>query len=243
MERINFYVDGFNFYHGLRRMKRIDHDWQKIYWMDFVKFFDCFMQKNEHLQKIYYFTAPDHDPDRLLRQKALFEANELLNDCRFELINGMFYRKTITCKICNNRYRVHEEKRTDVNIAIKLLDDCFFDNADTLVLVSADSDLISPLQLINHRFPNKKTRVYFPPGNKSDALYNYMKALNQPPVYLKNSKRRFENAIMPDIVTKNGVTFTIPPKWKTYVPASPSPSPLPPVLNSVCPHCKTPIII
>ena len=236
MERVNFYVDGFNFYHGLRRTKRTDPDWQKIYWLNFVKFFDHFMQKNEHLQKIFYFTAPDHDPDRLLRQRILFQANELINGSTFETVNGMFYRKMITCKICNNRYRVHEEKRTDVNIAIKMLDDCFFDNADTLVLVSADSDLISPLQLINYRFPNKKTRVYFPPGNKSDALHNYMKTLNQQPVYLKNNKQRFLSAVMPDTVTKDGISYTIPQKWKTYIP-----QPLPITTTATCPFCNSPI--
>jgi len=39
MERVNFFVDGFNFYRGLKRKIKIDSDWQRFYWIDFVKQF------------------------------------------------------------------------------------------------------------------------------------------------------------------------------------------------------------
>jgi len=49
MERVSFYVDGFNFYHGLKRLKIADCDWQKFYWLDFVKFFQHFIGENQVL--------------------------------------------------------------------------------------------------------------------------------------------------------------------------------------------------
>jgi uncharacterized LabA/DUF88 family protein len=101
-----------------------------------------------------------------------------------------------------------------VNIAIKMIDACLLHKVDTIALVSADGDLLTPLNLINERFPNVKVRVYFPPANNSDALKNYMKSRKKQVVKLGNSKSRFLYSIMPDTIAKNGVSYTIPQKWK-----------------------------
>ena len=78
MERVNFYVDGFNFYYGLKRLKAIDADWQKFYWLDFVKLFELFLGSNQILQKLYYFTAPPLSIRKSNRQGLLFDANKAL---------------------------------------------------------------------------------------------------------------------------------------------------------------------
>ena len=214
MERVVFYVDGFNFFHGLKKNKKSDSDWQKCYWIDFVKLFQQFIGENQSLEKVYYFTAPPPDDDKFFRQRLLFKANSLLHENRFEVIDGKFFSKTVKCKICHQNYIIHEEKHTDVNIAIKMIDDCLLRKVDTIALVSADGDLLTSLNLINERFPNIKVRVYFPPANKSDALKNYMKSRKKQVVQLGNNKSRFLYSIMPDTVTKNGVSYTIPQKWK-----------------------------
>ena len=215
MEKVIFYIDGFNFYHGLKKIIRTDSDWQKCYWIDFVKLFQQFTGTNQSLEKVCYFTAPPPDNDKLNRQRRLFDANNLENRKKFEVIDGKFFRKSVKCKLCNRTYKTYEEKHTDVNIAIKMIDDCLLGNVDTIALVSADGDLLTPLKLINKRFPNIKIRVYFPPANKSDALKNYMKTLKKQIVQLGRNKTRFLYSIMPDIVTKDGISYTIPAKWKT----------------------------
>lgn len=214
MERINFFIDGFNFYHGLKRKIRIDSDWQKFYWLDFVKLFQQFIGDNQSLEKVYYFTAPPPDTEKLMRQRLLFKANSLVNGNKFEVIDGKFFPKMVKCKECHKNYKIYEEKHTDVNIAIKMIDDCLLANVDTIALVSADGDLLTPLNLINERFPNIKIRVYFPPANKSDALNNFMKSHKKRAVELGNSKGRFQYSVLPDTVTKEGITYTIPPEWK-----------------------------
>jgi hypothetical protein len=78
MERVNFYVDGFNLFYGLRRLKAVDADYQKFYWIDFVKLFENFIGDNQVLQKVYYFTAPPLCIHKSNRQRLLFKANELL---------------------------------------------------------------------------------------------------------------------------------------------------------------------
>jgi len=214
MEKVIFFVDGFNFYHGLRKSRKTDSDWQKCYWIDFVQLFKQFIAPGQSLEKVYYFTAPPLNSDKFANQRLLFKANAIINPAVFEVIDGKFLTKTVKCKICNATYQINEEKHTDVNIAIKMIDDCLLGKVDTIVLVSADGDLLTPLKLINERFPNVKIRIYFPPGNKSDALKNYMKSQKKQVVLLGNNKAKFIYSIMPDTVTKDGVTITIPAKWK-----------------------------
>ena len=139
MERVNFYIDGFNFYYGLKRLKKNDVDWQKFYWLDFVKFFEHFLGENQVLQKVYYFTAPPLKVQKSNRQGLLFDANYMLNGKRFEVIKGQFYEKQLVCPVCNSSYTRPEEKRTDVNISVRMMGDCSLNNVDTLVLVCADS--------------------------------------------------------------------------------------------------------
>ena len=188
MERVNFYVDGFNFYHGLKRLRNSDSDWQKFYWLDFVKFFNLFIGDNQVLQKVYYFTAPPLQLDKSNRQSELLEANNALIPSAFEVVKGQFYEKQVTCKICKGKYTIAEEKRTDVNIFVRMLGDCSIDNVDTLVLVSADSDIIPPLQFIKENYPTKKIRVYFPPDLSSGALSNLLKEDKKKVVRLGKSK-------------------------------------------------------
>jgi len=214
MERVSFYVDGFNVYHGLKRLKTTDRDWHKFYWIDFVKFFQCFVGENQVLQKVYYFTAPPLKLEKSNRQSMLLEANKALNGNRFEVVKGQFYEKQVTCKVCKQTYTIAEEKRTDVNISVRMLGDCSTNAVDTLVLVSADSDLVPPLQFIKEHYPQKKIRVYFPPDMNSGALSAFMKSEKKKVVRLGKSKVKFFDSIMPDTVTAEGLSFTIPAKWK-----------------------------
>ena len=220
MERVNVFVDGFNWYYALKNMKGIDSDWQKFYWLDYVKFFNHFIGNGQVLQKVIYFTAPP-PPDRITfsyegrtLQKLLFDANRAINGNKFEVVMGHFYKKTVTCKVCRAQYTAYEEKNTDVNIATRLLSDCTLNNVDTLILVTADSDLTAPLKFIKEHYPAKKIRIYFPPGNCSSALDLFSKSCGKPATRLERSKPKFEKSIMPDTVTVGRKTYAIPTKWK-----------------------------
>jgi uncharacterized LabA/DUF88 family protein len=214
MERVTVYVDGFNFYYGLKRMKAIDSDWKKFYWIDFVKFFDHFLLQNQTLQKVVYFTTPSLNIHKSQRQSLLLKANRLINEKRFEVVKGKFYDKEIICPNCSTKIIKPEEKRTDVNIAVQMMGDCALNSVDTLVLVCADSDLVPPLEFIKKHYPNKKIRIYFPPDNYSSALNDFMRYNKGKVVRLEKNKIKFTNSIMPDVVTKNNLTYTIPPNWK-----------------------------
>ena len=223
MDRVNVYIDGFNFFHGLKKMRNTDPDWQKFYWLDLVKLFDHFILPGQSLQKVFYFSAIDHVQDRSIRQAKLFSANKLINPDRFEVIYGKYYQKTLKCKLCTGRYKTHEEKRTDVNICAYMMSDCALNNADAIMLVSADSDLITPIELMRRDYPAKKLRLFFPPSANSHELTNIMKSIRKEPIHLSRHKQKFINSILPEVVSKESKTFTIPEKWKLpYTQPKPS---------------------
>lgn len=84
---------------------------------------------------------------------------------------------------------------------------------DTVALVSADSDLVPPLEFIQTHYPQKYIKVYFPPSNYSYDLKDNMLHHRGKPVLLLRNQKRFEDAVMPDIVTNGIKSFTIPEKW------------------------------
>ena len=196
-----------------------DPDWQKFYWLDLVKLFDHFILPGQTLQKVFYFSAIDHVQDRSIRQAKLFSANKLVNPDRFEVVYGKYYPKRLKCKLCTGRYKTHEEKRTDVNICAYMMSDCALNNVDAIMLVSADSDLITPVELIRRDYPNKKLRLFFPPSTNSRELTNIMKTIKKEPILLEKHKQKFVNSVLPNVVSKDGKTFTIPDKWnQPYTP-------------------------
>ena len=215
MERVTVFIDGFNFYYGLKRMKTVDSDWKKFYWLDMVELFNHFMRDTQVLQKVYYFTTPPINIQKKQKQSMLLNANLLRNRYKFEYIKGKFIEKQLTCPICQSIYTVPEEKRTDVNISVYMMGDCAKNKSDTLILVTADSDLLPTIKYINRNHPDKKVRVFFPPLGFSNDINNYIKGNKGKVVRLEHNKGKFLNSIMPDTVTIDGKTCSIPPHMES----------------------------
>jgi uncharacterized LabA/DUF88 family protein len=213
-ERVTFYVDGFNFYYGIKAKKQIDKNWQYAYWIDIVKLFSQFLSPNQVLEKVIYFTASPLNQEKSNRQGAFLNANKLLNNSKFEVVRGKYLKKIIECPNCKYAISRPEEKKTDVNLAIRMIGDCIEDKTDVIVLVSGDSDLLPPVEFIKQKYPQKRIRVYFPPTIFSIDLKNNIKQNNGKIVFLENNINKFINSVMPDVVTSNGKTYTIPDKWK-----------------------------
>ncbi len=214
MTRVTVYVDGFNFYYGLRTQKRLDQKWAKSYWINLVKLFEQFLGEDQVLEKVIYFTASPLNKDKSARQSAFLNANKLINGDRFEVVRGKYLEKTIKCPKCHYTIIRPEEKKTDVNISIRMIADCVQDKTDTVILVSGDSDLVPPIEFIQRNYPSKKVRVYFPPSISSSNLTSNMRAHKGKVIYLQSNFKKFEDSSMPDLVTKEGKTYTIPEKWK-----------------------------
>lgn len=153
------YVDGFNLYYGA--VKGTPYKW-----LDLHRYFTMIRQ-NDDIHAIKYFTAEIAGPG-VVRQQAFLAA--LATRPLIEIILGRFKRKKVKCGYAacsaaatpSRFFEVREEKRTDVNIAVYMLDDAYQDRCDIFVLVSGDSDLVPAVRMIRHRFPQKKVIVYVP---------------------------------------------------------------------------------
>jgi uncharacterized LabA/DUF88 family protein len=204
-QRVIVYVDGFNFYYGLKKP-----DWKRYYWLDIVKLFESFMGSNQELVCVKYFSARPADIGKSKRQDAFFQANK--ENPKFKLILGKYLKKKLKCFNCLNIIRTYEEKETDVRLATQILADAYQKNCDVAIIVSADSDMIPAIELAIEA--KQKVFLCFPPHQYSNNLASMG---NEKPIQLQQYEARFKQSILPDIVPlSSGFNLSIPPEWKAF---------------------------
>ncbi|MBE9060158.1 NYN domain-containing protein [cf. Phormidesmis sp. LEGE 11477] len=163
-KRSIIYIDGFNLYYGA--LKSTPYKW-----LNLQKYFEL-LRQDDQIQRIWYFTA-EVSGNQLLRQRTYLEALETFPKIRTVL--GLYKLKEVKCRVqsCHHRhrrtFRKPEEKRTDVNIALQMLDDAYQGACERMVLVSGDSDLAPAISLVKYRHPHIKVSVYVPAQNKKRA--------------------------------------------------------------------------
>ena len=154
------YVDGFNLYYGAVKDTRY-----KL--LDLELLFRR-LRPGDDIQAIHYFTAlveGSHRPHQLVYLNAL-STLPLVN-----IILGKFKRKRVQCRVPDCTYQgsrefgIPEEKRTDVNMALQMLDDAYQNRADRFVVVSGDSDLVPALTAVKRISPMIQITVYVPARN------------------------------------------------------------------------------
>lgn len=212
--KVTFHIDGFNFYFGLKRQKNAFPEWKRYYWIDVVKLCEQFIGPEQEVSKVYYYTASPLSTSKSSRQSAFLNANKLLNPTRFEIVRGKYLEKQYECPYCHANISRPEEKKTDVNISIGMIKNCIKSEADDITLISADTDLLPPLELIREVYPEKTLKVIFPPSNYSYDIANTLTQWHKKPVLMKKHKAKFDVAVMPNNVTVGTTTVQIPDKWK-----------------------------
>lgn len=159
------YIDGFNLYHGLR-----SKGWRKYYWLDLWALAERFLKPGQTLVEVVYCTTLiKGDPDGQQGQLTFIDALKAHRPS-IKVVYGHYLAKEMKCFKCANTYTRHEEKMTDVNIACHMLTDAMDCRFDVAFVLSADSDLVPPVQTVRKRWPRKKVIALFPPERKSDAL-------------------------------------------------------------------------
>ncbi len=152
------YVDGFNLYYGVLKGSP---GWK---WLNLQSFFDE-LRLNDEIIGIRYFTAIV-DEGRATsttrdRQRRYLQALSSLD--RVTITRGKYQSREVSCRAtCRQRYMVPEEKKTDVNIAVSMINDTLVGEAQRLILVSGDSDLEPALAWIRANRPGCKLHVYIP---------------------------------------------------------------------------------
>jgi uncharacterized LabA/DUF88 family protein len=120
---------------------------------------------------------------------------------------GKFSLRERKCPLCRGRYQAHEEKKTDINIAITLLADAVEDKFDTALILSGDSDLAPVTTKLKQLCPGKKTGIIVQHNQSAMNLKQHAD------FFKKIQTRDLKKSLLPEQVTYNGKIVTAPVGW------------------------------
>ena len=183
--RIFFYIDALNFYYGALRHT-------SFRWLDIGAFCEAILREQvrfvtdtdglkEHpfkIEGIKIFTAHLKelfwDPGAPARQKLYLTAL-CAHDPRIDIQYGKFSvheHMAYDAESTGKRHKIirPEEKGSDVNLALHMLNDAFNDKYDCAIMVSNDTDLLSALTMVHEQ--KKMVGVALPRANRSKSLKN-----------------------------------------------------------------------
>ena len=201
-ERIIAYIDGYNLYHGICAARL-----RSSRWLDLRAMCLSLLKPHKRLALIRYFTTMvRNNPAKAKRQSTFIEALRARGGVEIDF--GHFLSKTMHCPNCGKEWAKHEEKKTDVNIAVRLLDDAYDDRFDVAMVVSGDSDLVPAIESIRTRFPEKRLIVAFPPKRHSAEL---RRVANKS---FTIGKGKIRSSRFPDpVITPDGIALRAPAGW------------------------------
>lgn len=158
-ERLICFVDGFNVYHALDSIGQ-----PYLKWLDLRKLFSHLTKsKSQIVTQIIYFSAySTWKPDSYKRHRQYIAA---LSASGVTPVLGHFKSKPKKCLTCKTKWTSHEEKESDVNLALAMLDLAYKDMYDHAFVVTRDSDIAPAMRKVKENFPEKKITTIAP--------YNY----------------------------------------------------------------------
>ncbi|HSX12443.1 MAG TPA: NYN domain-containing protein [Rhabdochlamydiaceae bacterium] len=190
-QRVISFFDGFNLYHAISILGR-----PELKWVDLKQLSKTFLKSHsEELDRVFYFSAyAEHVSESTQKcQKDYIRALELRG---VTTILGHFKKKNRKCPACSYKWTGHEEKQTDVNIALFLLDLAYQNAFDRALVISNDSDLVPAIQIVRKRFPQKRVTTIAPPH-----YYHSSELIQVASDKTKIRIKHLERCLLPEIVT------------------------------------------
>lgn len=163
--RVSFLVDGFNLYHSVKDAQRKTGVCAK--WLNLRAFCESYLQlfgKEARLEEIHYFSAyaghlAGRNPDVVTRHQVLVRAFEHTG-IRVEM--GHFKPKDVFCFNCKKNMVRHEEKETDVAMAVRLVELVTADLCDLAVVLTGDTDIAPGIRTAKRLAPTKRVCALMP---------------------------------------------------------------------------------
>jgi uncharacterized LabA/DUF88 family protein len=166
--RTYIYIDSFNLYYG--SLKGTAHKW-----LDVKALFRGILRSENDIQKIKFFTARvsarPENPDAPTRQDHYLQALAA-HIPELEIIEGHYIQKAVTMRLVSKipgrrswyvKVLKSEEKGSDVNLAVQLVNDAWHNRFDCAVVCSNDGDLADAVRIVKRE--RRKTVVITVPGN------------------------------------------------------------------------------
>jgi uncharacterized LabA/DUF88 family protein len=153
MKRVIAVVDGLNLYHALRDQSKHETN------LDIDAAVRRLIHRTtEQLVAVRYFSAiVAHLSEAARVAQAEYIAQ--LQQSGVTVTLGNFKRKTLKCPKCGEPYFKHEEKETDVNIALAIVSTATTHEADKMLIFSADTDLLPAIRMAQDLAPNLEIRI------------------------------------------------------------------------------------
>jgi uncharacterized LabA/DUF88 family protein len=153
-------------YHALKKCCPPRHKW-----LDLKAVLKPFVSGHT-LSEVHYFSAYAHwKPQQMIRHRAYVAALEATG---VTVHMARFSNKDRKCpkQTCGHEWVGHEEKETDVKIAVTILKQAIEDKFDRALIVSRDSDLVPAAKAMGELFPHKEVYVVAPPnaGHSTEML-------------------------------------------------------------------------
>ncbi len=173
MNRVTFLIDGFNLYHSTLDFRR--YTGKSVKWLNLRSLCASYIHmfgKDARLEAIYYFSAPPYyltgkDPNKIKRYDTYLSC---LRGTGINLELARFKAKEVFCDRCNTWIIKHEEKETDVAIAVKTMELFIKRTTDTVAIMSGDTDLVPLVRTCRSVFPDKRILFVFPYARKNKEL-------------------------------------------------------------------------
>ena len=207
-ENVVFYVDGFNLYHAINDRKNSAGEpaYKKYKCPDLVALCKMYLQKDQILKDVYYFTALATWNERKVNKHQVYIS--ALKALGTKVIYGRFQGKDRECKNCHAMFTVHEEKLTDVNIATRLLIDAQRNKFDRAIIISGDNDLAPAIHAAKELYPTKQIGVIVPIDRmptrnlKTAAHFHH-----------RMTERHLQSAQLPDEIKSGDSVIRKPDDW------------------------------
>jgi uncharacterized LabA/DUF88 family protein len=211
---VGFVVDGFNVYHSILDLLRDSgNDYR---WLDLASMCRSYLYRIDPAATagdIFYFSAlATHlqvgNPAKLDRHRLYLAA---LTSSGVRICLGRFKSRRIEYRNvdCYVKLRRHEEKKTDVSMALKLVELAADPACAAVVLVSGDTDLAPALRAARQTAPAKPIHVMFPYRRAHDELRSLAtkaSRLGEPAYAASQFPERVES--------RSGRSVHRPPEWQ-----------------------------
>ncbi len=144
MKRIAVFIDGNNFYYGLRKIYGKDKSLKNF---DFKGFAD-FLAGKEKVASIFYYNAQldrENNPKKYESQKLFFE--KLKEIPNFHLVLCKLLKRQISGT--NKFYYIIKED--DINMAVDMVEGACSGDFDVTMLVSGDGDFVPAVKAVQRK--------------------------------------------------------------------------------------------
>ncbi|MGD0998303.1 MAG: NYN domain-containing protein [Thermoleophilia bacterium] len=214
-KRVCFIVAGFNVYHSLKEVEK--QQGCRCHWLDLPGLCRSYLPLiggGAILGSVYYFSAlashvEAYSPGTVARHQIFIEALEAMG---VTVGLGRFKAKDLyhTCPACGHHLhlRRHEEKETDVRIAVKLVEVVADGSCDVAAVISGDTDLVPAVAAARRLQPHVDVYMLFPP-RRSNLAFDGVATGS-----FKIAAKQYVKHQLPDLVmTADGRAIHKPAGW------------------------------